>query len=59
MTIKAKFKINKETKNTFRFQEAEVEGQPLAVGVLYVKKEALEAAGMENAQEIEVTIKEV
>jgi len=57
MTIKATFKINKETKNTLRFQEVEVEGQPLAVGALYIRKDALEAAEMADAQTVEVTIK--
>ncbi len=34
------FKIEKETKNTVRYEEA-AEGQPPAVGTLYVQKWAL------------------
>lgn len=34
------FKIEKETKNTVRYEEA-TEGQPPAVGTLYVQKWAL------------------
>ena len=48
----AKFKIEKETKNTVKYNEIPAEGQPPIIGTLYVQKWF---AG--NAQEIEVTVK--
>ena len=47
-----KFKLEKETKNTVRFNEVPEEGQPPIIGSLYVQKWF---AG--NATELEVTIK--
>jgi len=47
-----KFKIEKETKNTVKYNEVPAEGQPPIIGTLYVQKWF---AG--NATEIEVTIK--
>jgi hypothetical protein len=47
-----KFKVEKETKNTVKYNEVPAEGQPPIIGTLYVQKWF---AG--NATEIEVTIK--
>ena len=47
-----KFKIEKETKNTVKYNEVPAEGQPPIIGTLYVQKWF---AG--NAAEIEVTIR--
>ena len=45
-----KFKVEKETKNTVKFEEVPEAGQPPIIGTLYVQKWF---AG--NASEIEVT----
>ena len=45
------FKLEKLTKNTCKFQEIEVPGQPPAIGSLYIQKWV---AG--NAQEVKVTL---
>jgi hypothetical protein len=47
-----KFKVEKETKNTVKYNEVPAEGQPPIMGTLYVQKWF---AG--NAQELEVTVK--
>jgi len=47
-----KFKVEKETKNTVKYNEVPAEGQPPIIGTLYVQKWF---AG--NATEIEVTIR--
>jgi len=47
-----KFKVEKETKNTVKYNEVPAEGQPPIIGTLYVQKWF---AG--NATEIEVTVK--
>jgi len=36
--MKVKFKRERETKNTVRFQEVEEKGKPLAIGTLYIQK---------------------
>lgn len=36
--ITAKFQKERETKNTFRFQEQPEKGKPSAVGTLYIQK---------------------
>lgn len=36
--MKVKFKKEKETKNTVRFQEIEEKGKPPVVGTLYVQR---------------------
>jgi hypothetical protein len=46
------FKVEKETKNTVKYNEVPAEGQPPIIGTLYVQKWF---AG--NAAEIEVTVK--
>jgi len=47
-----KFKIEKETKNTVKYNEVPGEGQPPIIGTLYVQKWF---AG--NATELEVTVR--
>tara|TARA_Y100000310_G_scaffold136205_1_gene135100 strand:+ start:746 stop:907 length:162 start_codon:yes stop_codon:yes gene_type:complete len=36
--MKVKFKVEKETKNTLKYSEEEVKGQPPVIGTLYVAK---------------------
>ncbi len=36
--MKVKFKKEKDTKNTVRFQEVEEKGKPPVIGALYVQK---------------------
>ena len=36
--MKVKFKKEKDTKNTVRFQEVEEKGKPPVIGTLYVQK---------------------
>ena len=47
-----KFVVEKETKNTVKYNEVPGEGQPPIIGTLYVQKWF---AG--NAQELEVTVR--
>jgi hypothetical protein len=47
-----KFKVEKETKNTVKFEEVPEEGQPPIIGTLYVQKWFVG-----NATEIEVTVR--
>ena len=47
-----KFTIEKETKNTVKFNEVPVEGQPPIIGTLYVQKWFIG-----NTKEIEVTVR--
>lgn len=47
-----KFKVEKATKNTIKFQEVEVPGQPPVIGTLYVQKWVVG-----TATEIEVVVK--
>jgi len=47
-----KFVIEKETKNTVKFNEVPAEGQPPIIGTLYVQKWFVGAA-----TELEVTVK--
>ncbi len=47
-----KFKVEKETKNTVKFNEIPSEGQPPIIGTLYVQKWFVGAAA-----EIEVTVR--
>lgn len=49
------FVFERETKNTVRYQE-ETEGQPPAIGTLYVQKWAL---GKDVPQKLIVTLEEV
>ena len=49
-TIEAEFEFERETKNTFRFQEVG-ETDPI-IGVLYIQKDALD----ERPDKIKVTI---
>ena len=47
-----KFTIEKETKNTVKFNEVPGEGQPPIIGTLYIQKWFVG-----NATELEVTVK--
>ncbi len=47
-----KFKVEKETKNTVKFEEVPAAGEPPIIGTLYVQKWF---AG--NATELEVTVR--
>ncbi len=47
------FSLEKETKNTYRYQEEPPEGQPPVVGALYVQKWAL---GSPAPETLKVTI---
>ena len=48
----ARFKVEKETKNTVKYNEVPAEGQPPIIGTLYVQKWFAGAA-----QELEVTVR--
>lgn len=41
MKLERVFEMEKETKNTIRYQEEKVEGQPPVIGTIYVQKWAL------------------
>ena len=47
-----KFKVEKETKNTVKFEEVPDPGQPPIIGTLYVQKWFVG-----DARELEVTVK--
>ena len=51
--MQATFEFERETKNTYRFQENSIE--PI-VGALYINKKAFEEAGLDLDDEITVTI---
>lgn len=53
-TYTAKFVREKETKNTVKFEEKPVSGQPPIIGSLYVQKFAVEGA---ETLEVTVTVK--
>ena len=58
--MKRVFRVEKETKNTIRFQEIET-GDNLMIGPVYIQKAALDEIGfnpLEHNIEIEVKIKE-
>lgn len=48
-----RFKRDRETKGTFKYEEVEVPGQPISIGSLYVKKH------LQPTEEIEVEIRTV
>ncbi len=50
-----KFKLEKSTKNTYRYQEEPADGKPFVVGTLYVQKWALKNPAPE---ELTLTIEE-
>ena len=54
MNLLIKFEHERETKGTHRFKEIAEEGKPMAVGTLYIRKEALPTPVPTT---IEVTIK--
>lgn len=41
MKLERPFELEKETKNTIRYQEQAPEGQPAVIGTIYVQKWAL------------------
>jgi hypothetical protein len=41
MKLERVFELEKETKNTVRYQEVQAEGQPPVIGTIYVQKWAL------------------
>jgi hypothetical protein len=41
MKLERVFEMEKETKNTVRYQEVQTEGQPPVIGTIYVQKWAL------------------
>lgn len=51
--MKRKFKLEKETKGTFRYKEVETKGTPIMCGTLYIKKEVLPSP---PPKEYEVTL---
>lgn len=53
--IEAEFEIEKETKNTIRYEEV-TEGRPPAIRTIYIQKWAL---GKNPPKKIKVTIEEV
>lgn len=57
MDIEADFELEKETKNTFRYQEVTTDKHPPYIKTLYVQKWALSKIG--NPQKIKVTIEAV
>jgi len=53
MKFIAKFKMEKETKGTYRYQEETENGQPPKIGTLYIRKWAL---GSPIPQNLTVTV---
>ena len=51
-TIEAKFRLERETKNTYRYEE-ETDGMPPAIRTLYIQKWAV---GQNPPQRIKVTV---
>ena len=45
--MQVKFKFEKETKNTIRFQEID-EGEGCIIGALYIQKDAIDDIGWKN-----------
>jgi hypothetical protein len=56
MAVEVKFKMERETKNTVRFEELHEDGVPPKIGTLYVQKWALN--GLDLAKDLQVTIEE-
>ena len=50
--VAVRFRLEKETKGTFRFTEVEVDGQATIVGTLYVRKWVVPS----GVKELDVTI---
>ena len=57
MRLERVFEIEKETKNTIRYQEV-AEGQPPVIGTIYVQKWALEGTPKKVKVTLEVEDKE-
>jgi len=51
-TIEAKFRLERETKNTYRYEE-ETDGMPPSIRTLYIQKWAV---GQNPPQRIKVTV---
>jgi len=52
----ATFRFEKDTKNTFRYQEEPANGQPPKIGSLYVQKWALGGPGATRPEVLTVTV---
>ena len=52
--ITLQFAREKETANTVRFKEVPLRGEPVAVGLLYLRKDACEALGNPEALSIKI-----
>lgn len=55
-TKKIAFTVERETKNTYRFQEKVTRMEAPSIGVLYVQKHALNAIGFNGEQDLVVTL---
>lgn len=63
-TLQALFIIDRETKGALRFQEVDAEGTALdiaeaSVGTLYIRKSALDKAGIKSPRGLKITIEPV
>ena len=56
MALEVRFKMERETKNTVRFEELHEASEPPKIGTLYVQKWALN--GLDLAKDLQVTIEE-
>jgi hypothetical protein len=56
MAVEVRFKMERETKNTVRFEELHEAGEPAKIGTLYVQKWALN--GLNLTKDLQVTIDE-
>jgi hypothetical protein len=56
MAVKVRFKMERETKNTVRFEELHQASEPPKIGTLYVQKWALD--GLDLTKDLQVTIEE-
>ncbi len=56
MAVEVRFKMERETKNTVRFEELQKAGEPPKIGTLYVQKWALN--GLDLTKDLQVTIEE-
>lgn len=54
--IRLLFKVERETKNTVRYNEQVKNGETPAIGVLYVRKTALQNLGVTAEDDLVVTL---
>lgn len=54
--IRLLFKVERETKNTVRYNEQVKRGEAPAIGVLYVRKTALQNLGVTAEDDLVVTL---